>query len=271
MEPTIRRAVLFSGVVTAIVVGGFFFIVTFREEILAVFLHTGETVISFWLQDQRGPQVVLKVEPDGGDLQRTVEESIRVLERRLDELAVRASVRHQGPAQIVVRLPHSANPPLLIEMVTRRGRLEFRLIDASMTAAEAISGRPPRGSEVLYDANKTPFLVEKKVQLSGGDLVDAESGFRSNVPLVTVRFASDKFGEVTAANVGRSLATVFDGEVLAALIIREPIPARIVEIERNSKAFTVEQSIELATLLRAGELPGRLVVVEERAPEPQRP
>ena len=73
---------------------------------------------------------------------------------------------------------------------------------------------------------------------------------------------------MTAANVGRSLAIVFDGEVLASPTIREPIPARIVEI---SGGFTVEELIELATLLRSGELPGRLVVVEERALEPPKP
>ena len=268
MKPAIRRVILFSGIVAAIVAGGFIFIVTFRDEILAVFLHPGEIFTSFCPQDQRGPQVVLNVESDGGDPQTAVDESIRVLKRRLDELAVRASVQQQDPAQIVIQLPHSANPKELIQMLTRRGRLEFRLTDTSMTAAEAISGAPPRDSEVLYDANKKSFLVEKKVQLSGGDLVSAESRFRSNVPLVAVRFASDKFGEVTAANVGRSLAIVFDGEVLASPTIREPIPARIVEI---SGGFTVEESIELATLLRSGELPGRLVVVEERALEPPKP
>jgi preprotein translocase subunit SecD len=143
--------------------------------------------------------------------------------------------------------------------VTKRGRLEFRLIDASMTAAEALAGQPPRGSEVLYDDKQTPFLVEKEVQLSGSDLAGAESRW-SKAPVVAVRFASDKFGEVTAANVGRSLAIVFDGKVLAAPMIREPIPTRIMEIG----PFTVEQSLELAMLLRAGELPGRLVVLKER-------
>ena len=173
MKPAIRRVILFSGIVAAIVAGGFIFIVTFRDEILAVFLHPGEIFTSFCPQDQRGPQVVLNVELDGGDPQTAVDELIRVLKRRLDELAVRASVQQQDPAQIVIQLPHSANPKELIQMLTRRGRLEFRLTDTSMTAAEAISGAPPRDSEVLYDANKKSFLVEKKVQLSGDDGVSA--------------------------------------------------------------------------------------------------
>jgi preprotein translocase subunit SecD len=65
----------------------------------------------------------------------------------------------------VVRVPRSANAPRLVEMVTRRGRLEFRLIDASMTRQRPL-GAAAAKPEMLYDANKTPFLVEKKVQLS---------------------------------------------------------------------------------------------------------
>jgi hypothetical protein len=83
VKPAIRRAILSSGIAAAIVAGVFF-----RDELLAVVTSLRE----------RGPQVVLDVEPNGGDLQHAVEESIRVLERRFYDLAVRASVRRQGPA-----------------------------------------------------------------------------------------------------------------------------------------------------------------------------
>jgi len=42
-------------------------------------------------------------------------------------------------------------------------------------------------------------------------------------------------------------------------VIREPILAETAQIDG---AFTVEQSVEMATLLRAGELPARLVVFD---------
>ena len=42
-------------------------------------------------------------------------------------------------------------------------------------------------------------------------------------------------------------------------MIREPILAETAQIDG---AFTVEQSVEMATLLRAGELPARLVVFD---------
>lgn len=44
-----------------------------------------------------------------------------------------------------------------------------------VTLLGACTGRPPRSSEVLYDATKTPYLVEKQVLMWGRDLVDAHS------------------------------------------------------------------------------------------------
>jgi preprotein translocase subunit SecD len=80
-------------------------------------------------------------------------------------------------------------------------------------------------------------------------------------PVVMVRFNSThQLGEVTQANVDRSLAFVFDREVLSTPAIREPILAETAQIDG---ACTVEQSVEMATLLRAGELPARLVVLHK--------
>jgi len=219
-----------------------------------------------WLQDQLGPvgpQIVLEVEPANGDLQHALDESVWIINRRLYELGARAIARQQGPARIVVRLSPSADTKRCIEVATRPGKLEFRLIDATMTAAQAVTGRAPPGSEVLYDSNKAPYLVEKQVLMSGRDIVDAWASFdqRAGGAVVMVRFNSSGghvFGELTQANVGRSLVIVFDKEVLSAPVIREPI---LTDTAQIAGAFTVEESVDIATLLRAGELPARLVVI----------
>jgi protein-export membrane protein SecD len=218
-----------------------------------------------WLQDQYvrgGPQVLLEVEPDDVDLQQAVEESIRIIDLRLAELGTRGLLRQQGATQILLRLPSSADAKRSIEMATRRGKFEFRLIDTTMTASAAIAGGPPQRSEVLYDVMKVPYLVEKEVLVSGRDIVDAQPAFdaRTREPVVNFRFNSSgtsKFGQATQANVGRPIAFVFDGQVLLAPVIRDPILGGRGQIAGD---FTVEQVIDLAILLRAGELPGRLVV-----------
>ena len=213
-------------------------------------------------------QVVLQLEPDGGELAQAVEESIRISKSRLNDLGTGAVVEKQETDRILVQLPRSADVSRSIAMLTRRGKLEFRLIDTSMTAEQAIAQGPPRRSEVLYDANKKPYLVDRRTVVSSRDLVDAQPGFDPymHMPVVNFRFNASgarTFGQVTQENVGRPFAMVFDREVLSAPVIREPILGGRGQI---SGAFTVEQANDMAILLRAGELPGRLTVIEQRTP-----
>jgi len=216
-----------------------------------------------------GPQVVLEIEPEGVALGRAVEESIGIIKRRLDELAMRAVVEKQEGDRILVQLSRSADLTRSIEILTRRGRLELRLVDNTMNAGEALVGRPPPGSEIVYEGpdKLLPVLVEKRVLLSGRDLVEARAAFdaRTKEPVVNFRFNASgtrTFGQVTQENVGRAIAIIFDGAVLSAPVIRTPIPGGTGQISAN---FTVRDAADMAVLLRAGELPGRLRVIEQRA------
>ena len=112
----------------------------------------------------------------------------------------------------------------------------------------------------------TPYLIEKRVIVSGGDLVDAQPGFdqRTNEPVVNFRFnmaGARKFGQVTTENVGRPFAIVLDNKVISAPVIREPIIGGSGQI---SGSFTVESANDLSILLRAGALPAPLTIIEER-------
>jgi protein-export membrane protein SecD len=218
-----------------------------------------------------GPQVVLRVEPDGVEIGQAVDDSVKIIKRRLDDLRTWAAVEKQEPDRILVRLSRSADVRRSIEILTRRGKLELRLIDNTMTIQEAMSGQPPPGSEVLYEGpdRHLPHLVEKRVLVSGRDLVEAQANFdvRTNEPVINFRFNANgarRFGRATQENVGRALAIVFDGYVLSAPVIREPILQGAGQISGN---FTVQQANDMAILLRAGELPGRLTVIEQRAPQ----
>jgi protein-export membrane protein SecD len=74
-----------------------------------------------------------------------------------------------------------------------------------------------------------------------------------------------KFGEVTAKNVGKLFAIVLDDKVLSAPVIREPILGGSGQI---SGSFTVQSANDLSILLRAGALPAKLTIVEERTVGP---
>ncbi len=62
-------------------------------------------------------------------------------------------------------------------------------------------------------------------------------------------------------NVGLPFAIVLDGKVLSAPVIREPITGGSGQI---SGSFNVQDANTLAALLRAGALPAKLDVIEER-------
>ncbi|HBF31778.1 protein translocase subunit SecD, partial [Rhizobium sp.] len=132
--------------------------------------------------------------------------------------------------------------------------------------------RPPATSDVLYgqDDASAPYLVEKRVIISGEDLVDAQASFnqQNNEPVVTFRFDSrgaQRFAQATQQNVGRPFAIILDNRVISAPVIREPIIGGSGQISGN---FSVQGANDLAVLLRAGALPATLTVVEERTVGP---
>jgi SecD/SecF fusion protein len=195
-------------------------------------------------------------------------ESIDVIRKRLDGLRLPApEVSAQGAEQIVVRVGDVHDPGRLVDVVSQRGRLTMQLVDQSMSAEEALAGRPPAGSSVLYGFGEPQlaYLVDDRVLLSGKHLVDAQASTdQSSQPVVSFRFDSEGarlFAEVTQQNVGNALAVILDGEVLMAPVIREPILGGTAQIAGN---FTTQSANDIAILLRAGELPAPLNLIERR-------
>src|SRR5262249_16937222 len=139
----------------------------------------------------------------------------------------------------------------------------------NLTPEQAVRGEPPPHAEVLYGrGDRQPYIVYKRSVLTGRDLVDAQAAFdvRTNEPVISFRFNAEgarRFGQVTQENVGRPFAIGMDNEVLSAPIIREPILGGTGQI---SGRFTVEEANNLAILLRVGELPGKLTLIEQRSP-----
>jgi protein-export membrane protein SecD len=213
-----------------------------------------------------GPQLVLGVEPDGVDMGQAVTQSINVIERRLKDLGVRFKVQPQGNDRILLQLAKSVDPKRVIEVTTRRGTLQFRLIETNLTPEQAVRGEPPPHAEELHGRDQRTYLVNKRSVLTGRDLVDARAAFdaRTSEPVITFRFNADgtrRFAQVTQENVGNPFAIVFDNEVLSAPIIREPILGGTGQI---SGSMTVQDASDMALLLRAGELPGKLTLIEQR-------
>jgi preprotein translocase subunit SecD len=202
-----------------------------------------------------------------------VQQSIQIIERRVNELGtVEPLIQRQGSDRILVQMPGLQDPTRLKELLGKTAKLDFRMVDQSMTVEQAKQTRPPPDSEILPGAKgeQQSYLIEKRVLVSGADLTDAQAGFdqRTNEPIVSFKFNTSgarKFAQATQENVGKPFAIVLDNQVISAPVIREPILGGSGQISGN---FTVQSANDLAILLRAGALPAPLTIIEERTVGP---
>ena len=199
-----------------------------------------------------------------------VDQSVEIIGKRVNQLGlVEPSIQRQGNDRILVQVPGLGDPQQLLDILGKTAKLTFRLVDTSMPVEQALQGRPPPESDVVKGSkadNERPYLLEKRVIVSGDELTDAQPGFdqRTSEPIVSFKFNTSgarKFAQVTQENVGRPFAIVLDDEVISAPVIREPILGGSGQI---SGSFTVESANNLAILLRAGALPAKLTVIEQR-------
>jgi SecD/SecF fusion protein len=194
-----------------------------------------------------------------------VDQSIEVLRRRVDAVGTtEPNIQRQGNDRILVEVPGLQDPDKLKALLGTTAKLEFRL--------EAKPGDDPADYELLDQADQpgAKLPVEKRIMVQGEDLTDAQPGFnsQSQEPVVNFRFnirGGQRFGEVTSANIGRPFAIVLDNQVISAPVIRGAITGGSGEISGH---FTVESATRLSILLRAGALPAKLTIVEERTVGP---
>jgi preprotein translocase subunit SecD len=204
-------------------------------------------------------------------IRQTIEQSIQIVERRVNQLGtVEPVIQRQGTDRILVQVPGLQDPTRLKQLLGKTAKMEFRMVDESVSPDAAAQGRIPPEDELLPEVNGQKLVIKKQVLVSGGDLSDAQTGFdqRSGEPVVNFKFNSTgarKFAQATTDNVGQRFAIVLDNQVISAPVIREPIIGGQGQI---SGSFTVQSANDLAILLRAGALPAPLTVIEERTVGP---
>ncbi|QDB99114.1 protein translocase subunit SecDF [Mesorhizobium sp. 8] len=238
-------------------------------------LFSGGSVTEMTL-DEPEPGLLRFTMTDAGIQYRTstaLAQSIEVVGRRVNELGTTEPiVQRQGNDRILVQVPGLQDPKRLKDILGQTAKLTFQMVDSSMPVQDAINGRPPAGSTVMYskDDPPVPYLIENRVIVSGENLVDAQATFdsRTNEPVVSFRFdgkGATRFGQATQQNVGKLFAIILDNHVISAPQIREPILGGTGQISGN---FTPQSANDLAVLLRAGALPATLTVIEERTVGP---
>ncbi|WP_237151818.1 protein translocase subunit SecD [Oryzibacter oryziterrae] len=235
----------------------------------------GSTVTEFQLDQQADGLMRLTFNQAGLQqrLAKVIEQSIEVIRRRVDQLgATEPSIQREGADRILVEAPGEKNPERLKNIIGQTAQMTFHLVDLNVSPSEAAKGNVPPGEVLLpsKEADGQPFVVEENPLMTGEDLTDAQAGFNSqtNEPIVSFRLSTSgarKFALVTSENVGRLFAIVLDNQIISAPRINEPITQGSGQISGH---FTIETANDLAVLLRAGALPAKLSVAEERTVGP---
>jgi preprotein translocase subunit SecD len=138
----------------------------------------------------------------------------------------------------------------------------------------------PRGTSLQWGRDIVPrgvrtyqqlYVLTEEPFLTGDQLEDAtaqrDTQFNQSIVLFQLsRAGGREFSRFSGANVGNFLAIVLDGEVMSAPVIRDRIGARG-QIEMG-QGTPLEEARDLALVLRAGALPARIAIIEERTVGP---
>ncbi len=202
--------------------------------------------------------------------ERTMQQSLEIIRRRIDEVGTREpTIQRQGSDRILIQVPGIGSAAELKAIIGTTAQLTFNPV-VNRGADE--NAAPGLGNSLLPDAEAPGvfYIIETAPVVTGEELVDAQPSFDQNGrPAVSFRFdttGARKFGTYTAENIGAPFAIVLDDEVISAPTIQSAIPGGSGIITGN---FSVEESTNLAVLLRAGALPAGLTFVEERTIGPE--
>ena len=208
-----------------------------------------------------------------------LQQNLTTLRNRVNELGVAEPViQQQGIDRVVVQLPGVQDTAKAKEILGRTATLEIRMVDDEAMqdptrVKAATEGQLPFGDEIYYERNGMPVLVKKNVVLTGAYITDAQPGFDNNGQ-AAVHISLDGrggriFKNVTRENVGKRMAILLvekgKTEVVTAPVIREEIGGGRVQITGMD---SVEESRDVALLLRAGALAAPMEIIEERTVGP---
>ena len=193
----------------------------------------------------------------------SLNQSLEIVRNRIDEVGTKdPTIIKRGNDRILIELPGLDDPNRIKRLLGKTANLTFRLVSENDDNF---------GSEILsFEYTDEKLSINKRVVLSGDNLINARPAVDNRTGETTVNFTLDrvgakKFGKATTKYVGQRLAIILDNKIISAPQIREPILGGNGQISGN---FTFQSATDLALLLRSGALPAPLIILEERTVGP---
>ena len=217
-------------------------IITIALVVLAIIaIFPIEKKIRLGLDLKGGSHILLECvdSPEAPLDEDSVKRVVEIVRNRIDQLGVAEPlILRQGEKRVLVQLPGIADPQRAVEIIGQTALLEFK----DETGKTLLTGATLKNAQVQYD--------------------------RFGRPTVSISFNEEGaklFGQATTANVGKPIGIYLDGNIISNPVVQEPILQGDAQITGQ---FTLDEAQNLAILLRAGALPVKVVVAEERSVGP---
>lgn len=219
----------------------------------------------------------------------TMEQTATTLRNRVNELGIaEAVIQREGANRIVVELPGIQDTARAKDILGKTATLDFMMEDSDSDIMQALQGRIPPGSKIFYGQRGSAFLLKNRPILTGDAIVGASSQFGSldGKPIVVVTLGgsgTNLFKETTLNNIGKNMAVVYRESAMQessenGLTVTRPITTeKVISFATIQNALgnnfeisglSLDESKDLALLLRAGSLPATVSIVEERVVGP---
>jgi preprotein translocase subunit SecD len=218
-----------------------------------------------------------------------VAQNMTTLRNRVNELGVAEPViQQQGENRIVVQLPGVQDTTRAKEILGTTATLEYRMVDVEHDVQQAVAGHVPVTSKLYYDRNGSPILLDRRVIVTGDQIVDASSGVdqdgRPSVNISLNGVGGAKMAKTTQVNVGKPMAVVFIEYKVDTKMVNGQKVRHKEKVEKVINVATIQgvfskrfqttgldspqEARNLALLLRAGALAAPVDIVEERTVGP---
>ncbi len=236
-------------------------------------------------------QVWLKLsEKEVRDIKKfAVAQNMTTLRNRVNELGVAEPViQQQGENRIMVQLPGVQDTNRAKEILGTTATLEYRLVDVEHDVQKAVEGHVPVGSRLYTERNGNPILLDRRVIVTGDQIVDSSSGVdqdgRPSVNISLNGVGAAKMGKLTQANIGKPMAVVFIEYKVETKLVNGQKVRHKQKVEKVINVATIQgvfshrfqttgldspqEARNLSLLLRAGALAAPVDIVEERTVGP---
>jgi preprotein translocase subunit SecD len=218
-----------------------------------------------------------------------VAQNMTTLRNRVNELGVAEPViQQQGDNRIVVQLPGVQDTTRAKEILGTTATLEYRLVDVEHDVQQAVKGHVPVGSRLYYEKSGNPILLDRRIIVTGDQIVDASSGMdQDGRPAVFISLngvGAQKMGKLTKDNIGKPMAVVFIEYKAETKIVNGQKVRHKEKVEKVISVATIQgvfskrfqttgldspqEARNLSLLLRAGALAAPVDIVEERTVGP---